>query len=66
MRHMQTGAERVATVRVELEIGGAPPRGVAMCAGAQREQFWGWLELMQVLQSMISEELPANREASCG
>jgi hypothetical protein len=61
---MQAEAGRAAVVQVELEIGAPSPRGVAIRAGAPPQPFWGWLELIQVLQNIIYEDLATARESS--
>jgi hypothetical protein len=61
---MHTEAQRIAVIRLELEMGGLPPRGVAIGAGAERQPFWGWLELMQVLEVMQVRGSAAHSESS--
>jgi hypothetical protein len=63
---MHTDAERVTVIHLELEIGALPPRGVAMSAGAERQQFWGWLELMQLLEVMQLRGSTEHSEGSAG
>jgi hypothetical protein len=41
-----------ATVELtmELEVGSDPIRGTTRVAGGERREFWGWLELAEIVQ----------------
>lgn len=47
---------------VELELGADPIRGSIEQADGRRQRFWGWLELIEALSRVATDECVAPSE----
>jgi len=52
---------------VQIVIGSDPVRGTATLPTGERSEFWGWLELAEIVQSVTKREIGgAGAQAAAG
>jgi hypothetical protein len=44
--------DATAELTMEVVVGSDPIRGTTRVAGGERREFWGWLELAEIVQNM--------------
>jgi hypothetical protein len=40
-------------ITVTLEVGSDPVRGTALLPGGEQRGFWGWMELVTIVQDVV-------------
>ncbi|HLI59841.1 MAG TPA: hypothetical protein VKV21_09280 [Solirubrobacteraceae bacterium] len=46
-------SDDVVDITVTLQVGSDPVRGTARLPGGERRGFWGWMELVTIVQEVI-------------